>query len=167
MSNQISQVILKVLAGALSGQTFDFVEPTVCIVGRDDRCQIKLPNDQAHSTISRFHCLLDISPPNIWVRDFGSLNGTYLNAEKIGQRPEGSSIEEARKQQYPERNLENGDRLQIGETVFDIQIINNEPQRQLNPDLIGKEEAGFNFLAVIQNLFQRATQRARRGRADG
>ena len=72
-----SQVTIQVFAGALSGQNYTFTEPTVCIVGREERCQIQLPNDEAHLTISRFHCLLDISPPYIRVRDFGSLNGTY------------------------------------------------------------------------------------------
>ncbi|KYC36281.1 hypothetical protein WA1_52005 [Scytonema hofmannii PCC 7110] len=35
---------------------------------------------------SRYHCLLDINPPDIRVRDFGSRNGTYVNGKKIGQR---------------------------------------------------------------------------------
>jgi len=30
--------------------------------------------------------LLDINPPDIRVRDFGSKNGTFVNGEKIGQR---------------------------------------------------------------------------------
>jgi pSer/pThr/pTyr-binding forkhead associated (FHA) protein len=36
--------------------------------------------------ISRYHCLLDINPPDIRIRDFDSLNGTYVNGECIGRR---------------------------------------------------------------------------------
>jgi eukaryotic-like serine/threonine-protein kinase len=153
-----SQVTLQVFAGALSGQTYTFTEPTVCIVGREDRCQIQLPDDEAHKTISRFHCLLDISPPSIRVRDFGSLNGTYVNDTKIGQRPAGVSLEEARKQQYPEHDLQDSDRVRIGETVFQVQIINKEPQRQPQTIPPGAEGQGLDFLVLLQNLLARAKQ---------
>jgi pSer/pThr/pTyr-binding forkhead associated (FHA) protein len=151
-----SQVTLQVFAGALSGQTFTFTEPTVCIVGREERCQLRLPDDEAHQTISRFHCLLDISPPNIRVRDFGSLNGTYVNDIKIGQRPAGVSAEEGRKQEYPEYDLQDGDRVRLSETVFQVQIINQEPQRQPLTTPPGNEGQGFDFLALLQNLLTRA-----------
>ena len=42
---------------------------------------------RAHWALAiRRHCLLDINPPDIRVRDFGSLNGTYVNGTMIGQR---------------------------------------------------------------------------------
>jgi eukaryotic-like serine/threonine-protein kinase len=149
-----SQVSLQVFAGALSGQSYTFTEPTVAIVGREDRCQIQLPDDEAHRTISRFHCLLDISPPSIRVRDFGSLNGTYVNDIKIGQRPAGFSVEEGRKQQYQEYDLRDGDRVQIGETIFYVQIVNEEPQRQpIAPPITGQS---WDYLALLQDLVNRA-----------
>ncbi len=150
-----SQVSLQVFAGALSGQFYTFTEPAVCIVGREDRCQIQLPDDDAHCTISRFHCLLDISPPNIRIRDFGSLNGTYVNDIKIGQRPAGFSVEEGRKQQYQEYDLRDGDRVKIGETIFYVQIVNQEPQRQ---PLMPSENGGqsWDYLALLQDLVNRA-----------
>jgi eukaryotic-like serine/threonine-protein kinase len=151
-----SQVTLQVFAGALSGQTHTFTEPTICIVGRDDRCHLQLPDDEAHRTISRYHCLLDISPPNIRARDFGSLNGTYVNDTKIGQRPAGTSVEEGRKQEYPEYDLRDGDRVKIGETIFQVGIIDREPQRQHHITPPGNAGEGINFLALIQNLLARA-----------
>nr|WP_315792081.1 FHA domain-containing protein [Fischerella sp. JS2] len=39
-------------------------------MGRSNDCNPKLPNDEDHSTIFRYHCLLDINPPAIRVRDF-------------------------------------------------------------------------------------------------
>ena len=150
-----SQVSLQVFAGALSGQSYTFTEPTVSIVGREDRCQIQLPDDEAHRTISRFHCLLDISPPAIRVRDFGSLNGTYVNDIKIGQRPAGFSVEEGRKQQYQDYDLRDGDRVSIGETIFYVQIINEEPQRQPQKPT-GADAQSWDYLALLQDLVNRA-----------
>src|SRR5437870_4337936 len=82
----LPKIILIVTEGKLVGQQFVFDERTSCILGRAADCSPRLPNDDDHITISRHHCLLDINPPDIRVRDFGSLNGTYVNGEKIGQR---------------------------------------------------------------------------------
>ncbi|MDF0552306.1 FHA domain-containing protein [Kamptonema sp. UHCC 0994] len=50
--------------------------------------------EENHRTISRYHCLLDINPPDIRVRDFGSKNGTFVNGKKIGQRQANQTPEE-------------------------------------------------------------------------
>ena len=81
-----ASVSLKVSNGSLVGQAFIFDERTTCIVGRAGDCSPQLPDDEQHRTISRHHCLFDINPPGIRVRDFGSKNGTYVNGVKIGQR---------------------------------------------------------------------------------
>jgi eukaryotic-like serine/threonine-protein kinase len=81
-----NQIILTVIEGNLTGQQFTFEERTTCLIGRARDANIKLPDDEAHRRISRYHCLLDINPPDVRVRDFGSLNGTYINDKKIGQR---------------------------------------------------------------------------------
>ena len=96
-----SKITLKVSQGALSGQEFVYDETTSCIVGRANDCSPQLPTDEAHKTVSRHHCLLDINPPDIRVRDFGSLNGTYVNGKKIGQREKGMSPEQAAKMSFP------------------------------------------------------------------
>ena len=102
-----AKVTLKITKGHLSGKIFPFDQKESLILGRQDDCNIVL----SESTISRYHCLLDVIPPSVMVRDFGSLNGTYLNGEKIGQRGAGMSIEEARKQRYNEFPMKAGDRL--------------------------------------------------------
>jgi pSer/pThr/pTyr-binding forkhead associated (FHA) protein len=79
MSNQI---LVTVIEGNLTGQQFTFAERTTCSIGRAHDANIKLPDDEAHRTISRYHCLLDINPPDVRVRDFGSLNGTYLTIKR-------------------------------------------------------------------------------------
>jgi serine/threonine-protein kinase len=117
-----AKVILKVTKGKLQGQEFAFAERTTCIVGRADGCQPQLPEDEDHQTISRHHCLLDINPPDVRVRDFGSLNGTYINGKKIGQRPRGQTPEEAAEITFLEHDLKEGDKIELGNTVLQVGI---------------------------------------------
>jgi eukaryotic-like serine/threonine-protein kinase len=98
----------------------EFTEADSCIMGRADDCPIRLPNDAP--LISRHHCLLDINPPDMRIRDFGSLNGTYVNGERIGQRPKGMSPDKAKALSFPERDLKDGDEIRLGDTVFRVGI---------------------------------------------
>jgi len=121
----LNKVTLKVLQGSLSPKEFIFQERTTCVIGRALDCNILLPDDQAHSTISRYHCLLDINPPDICIRDFGSLNGTYVNGEKIGQRETGTDKDKAKRLIYPEYDLKNGDQFKLGDSVFQVLVLND------------------------------------------
>jgi serine/threonine protein kinase len=113
-------VILRVTQGALEGESYAFTERATCIIGRANDCNIKLPDDKYHETVSRYHCMLEISPPTIRVRDFGSRNGTYVNGNKIGQRKSGLPVEQAITDTSPEYELNNGDEIKVGQTIFSI-----------------------------------------------
>lgn len=115
-----AKVTLTVIEGSLKGQEFAIDSRTTCIMGRAKDCHPQIPDDQHHRTISRYHCLLDINPPDIRVRDFGSLNGTYVNGKKIGQRLVNQSPEEGSKMKFPEYDLKSGDVLKLGNTVFRV-----------------------------------------------
>lgn len=117
-----SKITLKVLQGALSSSEYVFDETTSCIIGRANDCSPQLPTDEAHRTVSRHHCLLDINPPDIRVRDLGSLNGTYVNGKKIGQREKSMSPEQGAHMALPEHDLKHGDEIQVGNTVFMVEI---------------------------------------------
>ena len=117
-----AKVTLEVRRGNLAGQKFVFDERTMCIIGRAKDCEIKIPKDENHRTISRHHCLLDINPPDIRVRDFGSLNGTYVNGKKIGQRQNDQKPEEAAVSSFPEYDLKDGDNIRLGSTIIRIGI---------------------------------------------
>ena len=117
-----SRVILTVEEGKLSGQKFTFEERTFCIMGRAPDCSPQLPDDDDHLTISRHHCLLDINPPDIRVRDFGSLNGTYVNGEKIGQREAHQAGDDVAGLIFPEYDLKDGDKVMLGKTTFRVDI---------------------------------------------
>ncbi len=117
-----AKVTLTVTEGHLTSKEFAFDERTTCIIGRAEDCHPRLPTDADHKTISRNHCLLDINPPDIRIRDFGSLNGTYINGTKIGQRKKNQTPEEGAQTVFPEHDLKDGDRIELGNTVFRVGV---------------------------------------------
>lgn len=118
-----ARVILTITHGPQSGQTFVFEEHTTRLLGRDKDCDPCLPDDHDPPTISRHHCLLEINPPAIRVRDFGSRNGTFVNGTNIGQRRPDQQPEEVDHRLFPEVDLQDGDILVVDHIVFQVQVI--------------------------------------------
>ncbi len=120
-----ARVTLTLDNGPEKGREFVFEERISCIVGRQDECHPHFPDDEQHRTISRHHCLLDVNPPDICVRDLGSLGGTYVNGELLDKRPEGMDRDEALKQRFRQRPLQDGDKLRLckhAAAVFRVSI---------------------------------------------
>jgi hypothetical protein len=115
-------VTLRLVEGRLDRTEYVFDERATCLLGRADDCTPRLPSDEYHRTVSRHHCLLDINPPEVRIRDFGSLNGTFVNGEKIGQRETGQTPEEGAALSFPEHDLIDGDTIRLGKTVFQVDI---------------------------------------------
>ncbi len=111
MTGTVSLVITQ---GKLSGQRYVYDAPTTCIVGRQADCQIRLPSDADHAQVSRYHCSLHINPPQIYLADLGSGNGTFVNGQRIGAP--------AATEQGKGYELQDGDQLQLGYTVFVVMI---------------------------------------------
>ncbi|WP_435972844.1 protein kinase domain-containing protein [Streptomyces sp. Qhu_M48] len=124
-------VKLTLVKGRLDPAEYVYDERTTCVLGRSSDCSPQLPNDEHHRTVSRHHCLIDINPPDIRIRDFGSLNGTYVNGEKIGQRRQGLTPAEAAGDSYPEHDLSDGDEIRIGETVLRVGVTSRQSTRVL------------------------------------
>ncbi len=118
-----AEVRLTVERGLHEGRRFVFHSRTVGTVGRAEGCLLRLPSDLIHRDVSRHHCLLSINPPEVWVRDLGSKNGTYVNGEKIGQREWGTPPEACSGFEMAECRLEDGDALRVGGTVFRVSIL--------------------------------------------
>lgn len=157
-----AKVILTITEGSLKGQKFIFDERTACIIGRAKDCNPQLPNDNAHRFISRYHCLLDINPPDIRVRDFGSRNGTYVNSQMIGKRRSDQTRSEGARMVFPECDLKEGDAIKLGNTVFQVNIeVDNQLFQTLN---LIKPNATTTKIAtqlpqcskIIQHLLQQA-----------
>ena len=104
------KITIEIIKGEGAGQKYEYEDAERIFVGRQADCGIVLPE----KTVSRYHCLLDINPPTVKLQDFGSLNGTFLNDVKIGQRERDKSWEEASRDAHKEYELHDGDVIGIG-----------------------------------------------------
>lgn len=118
-----TRIILMATGGPLKGQGFIFTDRTICTVGRSDDCLIRIPGDADNLTVSRRHCLLAIYPPAMRVRDLGSLNGTFVNGRKVGQREKGTPPGEAVPVESEGVELHDGDLLSVGSSEFLVGIL--------------------------------------------
>ena len=96
------RVTLHVVAGPQTGRDFTFDQHDTFMIGRSEDAQFCLPQDRF---FSRHHCILEIAPPQCFLRDLGSTNGTFVN---------GIRVETA--------HLKHGDRIQGGETVLEVEV---------------------------------------------
>lgn len=127
------QVKLTIIQGSMIGKEFIFKERTICIIGRHQNCNLRLPTDEQHRTISRYHCILSINPPYVRIRDFGSTNGTYINGKQIGKSQPNHISEGTTKMQFPEYDLKSGDKIQLGAIIFQLSI---EDQTEMPLDIV-------------------------------
>src|SRR6476661_7574008 len=96
------RVTLHVVAGPQTGRVFTFDQHDTFMVGRSEDSHFCLPH---HPFSGRHHCIVEIAPPQAFLRDLGSTNGTFVN---------GMRVETA--------HLKSGDRIQGGETVLEVEV---------------------------------------------
>ena len=72
-------VTLVVVGGKTNTSEVKISLPTV--IGRGHECKLKLPQP----LVSRRHCELFAQDGRLFVRDLGSMNGTYVGSERIGE----------------------------------------------------------------------------------
>ncbi len=116
MSNTVH---IAATAGPMKGKVFAFEEHDTFLFGRLEECHCCLPDDEQ---VSRRHFIVEVNPPDARIRDFGSLNGTYVNEKKIGSREKGETPEQGQKRKYPEVDLKDGDILKVGQTLLAVKI---------------------------------------------
>ena len=112
------RVSLNVVAGPQTGRSFTFDQHDTFMIGRSEDAQFCLPHDRF---FSRHHCLLEIAPPQAFLRDLGSTNGTYVN---------GMRVETA--------HLKSGDRIQGGETVLEVEVSSGVEEGSATGDVGGE-----------------------------
>jgi len=140
-----ARVTLTLADGPDKDRQFVFEDRTCCIVGRQDECHPRFPTDETHRTISRHHCLLDVNPPDVRVRDLGSLGGTYVNGELLDKRPDGMDRDEALKQRFRERDLKDGDELRLckhGAAVLRVSVTAPPPRVRPTCARCGRDVTG-------------------------
>ncbi len=96
------RVSLNVVAGPQTGRSFAFDQHETFMIGRSENAHFCLPQDPF---FSRHHCILEIAPPQAFIRDLRSTNGTFVN---------GMRVETA--------YLKSGDRIQGGETILEVEV---------------------------------------------
>ncbi|HEV7843169.1 MAG TPA: FHA domain-containing serine/threonine-protein kinase [Pyrinomonadaceae bacterium] len=101
------RVTLRVLSGPHIGRTFTFDQHDTFLIGRADTAHLCLPEDRF---FSRHHCLLEIAPPRVFLRDLGSTNGTFVNGQRVH-----------------EAYLSSGDKIQGGQTVLAVEVTVDQP----------------------------------------
>lgn len=134
----ISCVSITVIAGPLKGKSYEFVEHDALLFGRLEECHCFLPGDPQ---VSRRHFIVEVNPPDARIRDFGSLNGTYVNEKKIGSREKGETPEQGHKRKYPEVDLKDGDVIKVGQTVLLVKIEAEKVNEPMLCDRCGKDVA--------------------------
>lgn len=73
------KVNLTVMEGTDKGKVFSFDEPENFLLGRSaDKSKEHLLLSPDDTYVSRNHFLLEINPPDCFIRDAGSLNGTFI-----------------------------------------------------------------------------------------
>jgi serine/threonine protein kinase len=156
MSNK---VILVITEGKLKGQQFIFDSRSTSILGRATDCYPQFPSNAEYLDISRYHCLLDVNPPDISIKDLDSLNGTYVNGKLIGKRAENTKVipEEIIANNFTEYPLKQGDTLQIGEVFLRVFI---ERGTDVQPEVEAEEgnQEENTLLSKINSLVQRANR---------
>ncbi|MBI3409012.1 MAG: FHA domain-containing protein [Planctomycetes bacterium] len=125
------KVILTIQDGRWDGEEYVFNDRTICTVGRAEDCCLRPPNELSFLEVSRHHCLLDIDPPEIRVRDMGSRNGTFVNGTTIGQRAPGQPPEDFSALDMADHSLHDGDVLQVGSIVFRVKIVDSADSNAL------------------------------------
>jgi pSer/pThr/pTyr-binding forkhead associated (FHA) protein len=116
-----TRVILTATSGRLAGEEFVFTSHTLCVIGRANDCWLQVPDRSCK--VSRHHCLLEIDPPAVMVQDLGSLNGTFVNGQRIGHRPRDVRVSEMPVLPHARRTLQDGDELRVGDSLFTVHVI--------------------------------------------
>jgi pSer/pThr/pTyr-binding forkhead associated (FHA) protein len=127
-------VTLQVVSGPLTGAEFVYHDPVVLSVGRAHDCTLRLPNHPASQIVSRHHCLLEVAPPEAWVCDLGSLNGTFVNDIPIGRRARNGGPDGMRIPSVPDHPLRDGDELRVGDVIFRVRVCVAEGEAEEAPE---------------------------------
>src|SRR5688572_21479091 len=125
------RVTLNVVAGPQTGRTFSFEQHDTFMIGRSEDSHFCLPHDRF---FSRHHCIVEIAPPQAFLRDLGSTNGTFVNGIRVDST-----------------YLKHGDRIQGGETVLEVAVAadNFDSQGLAQPRSFEKTEPSLITVACI------------------
>src|SRR5262249_717014 len=96
---KLSLVVLA--SGTQEGKVLEIKVPQF-LIGRDPQCHLR----PASPMISKGHCALIVKDGKVYLKDFGSTNGSYVNEQQVKNAV----------------LLKNGDKVKIGPLFFEIRI---------------------------------------------
>lgn len=102
------KVTLVVASGVHQGKVIP-VPGTQFLIGRDPECQLR-PASQA---VSKQHCAILVRGTQVFAKDYGSTNGTFLNDEQLAANSE--------------RELKPGERIRVGPLDFSVEFAPGKP----------------------------------------
>jgi pSer/pThr/pTyr-binding forkhead associated (FHA) protein len=104
------------------------------VIGRQTDCSIRIPA----ASVSRRHCEVVIDDDEVYVKDLGSSNGTYVNGKRV-----------------EETELDAGDLISIGQWVFVVRIDGK-------PSIIDAEDSYRSGMVAPPSAGAAAAERATR-----
>jgi pSer/pThr/pTyr-binding forkhead associated (FHA) protein len=104
---------LIVVGGVHEGKAIPINLPQF-VIGRDPQCQLR----PASAAISKRHCAIMVRGSQVFIRDFGSTNGTFVNGELV----------------QGEVELHGGDKLKVGPLEFTVGLeVATTPKAAVKP----------------------------------
>jgi serine/threonine protein kinase/pSer/pThr/pTyr-binding forkhead associated (FHA) protein len=112
---------LEIIKGPNKGSQFRFADNNFFLLGRNDKgseAHYKLSPEDRY--VSRNHCIFEIKPPRCVIIDNHSLNGTDLkrNGENEFKQIKGPT------------ELRHGDQIQLGYTIIEVSVIEQDIKKQ-------------------------------------
>ena len=135
----IKKVTIEILKGITAGQKFEYEGEKRISIGRQDDCDIVFPD----MTVSKHHCILEISQYEVKLSDAGSKNGTYINNRLIGKRDINQSNDE--------HILQNGDEIGLGISCKLICTIQTEDTMSEEESLPESINGNFRDFETLEN----------------
>ena len=127
---KLSLVVIN--AGKSAGQIIAITLPQF-VIGRDPECNLR----PASALISKRHCALLVKSAGVFVRDFDSTNGTFVNDQPI----------------KGEAALKDGDLLKVGPLVFRVaiegKVVAAKPVAAPTPIAIGAPHGDDDVAALL------------------
>ena len=105
-----------------SKQRFEFNTPGIYSIGRGKDCSLTIPQKQGNS-LSRMHCQIILTSSEVFLRDAGSINGTFVNDRVLA---DGSQYLSSNDYNATDVKIHDGDKVKLGNYIFQIKIREEE-----------------------------------------
>lgn len=118
-----------------------FDKPGDISIGRFSSMQIVIPSKNDYMTISRTNTRIQIRPPRVYVKDFGSKAGTFLDGKLLGKRGDGMTAEEGRKNFSEYTEVKNGSIIGMGAgngSIVQLKVELPEGKQESKEEIAGK-----------------------------